>query len=203
MMSQQESHDEAGTQATDGVVLGALYDEVKQVGMTAMTLTNALPAAKAFSARARAVAFPFIAGGKTTRYNGVPFSPATIDYHDDQAGMSFISGHTMPARLFTYARDTVSAFNKPLVETDPGPAYPRLTRIASGSGALIFHFSSPAAMHFGVAVWSDPQRLGVDGANVVPAGRAGFVAAFDLPAGESDQTVPCSACSTTTFPYSM
>src|ERR1700722_14309465 len=201
MMSQQESHDEANDPTTDGVVLGALYDEAKRVGMHAMTLSSALPLARSFSARPRAVAFPFIAGGKPTRYNGVSFSPGTIDYHDNQAGMSFIAGHTMPSRLFTYARDPVSAFNRPLVETDPGPAYPQLTRVATGGGALVLHFSSPSAMHFGVAIWTDPQRLGVGGPSVVAAGRAGFVAAFDLPSGESDQSIPCSACGTTTFPY--
>ena len=202
MMSQQESHDEASDPTTDGVVLGALYDEAKRVGMRALTLSGALPVARAFSARPRAVAFPFVAGGKPTRYNGASFSPGTIDYHDAKAGMSFIAGHTLPSRLFTYAHDPVSVFNRPLVETDPGPAYPQLTRIASGGGTLVLHFSSPAAMHFGVAIWSDPQRLGVGGPSVVPAGRAGFVAAFDLPAGESDQSIPCTACATTTFPYS-
>jgi hypothetical protein len=201
MMSQQESHDEASDATTDGVVLGALYGEAKRVGMHALTLSSALPLARAFSARPRAVAFPFIAGGKPTRYNGVSFSPGTIDYHDDVAGMSFIAGHTLPSRLFTYARDPVSVFNHPLVETDPGPSYPQLTRVAVGGGALVLHFASPAAMHFGVAIWSDPQRLGVAGPNVVAAGRAGFVAAFDLPSGESDQSIPCSACGTTTLPY--
>jgi hypothetical protein len=201
MMSQQESHDEASDPTTDGVVLGALYDEAKRVGMRPATLSSALPLARTFSAHARAVAFPFIAGGRPTHYNGVSFSPGTIDYHDDKAGMSFIAGHTLPSRLFTYARDPVSAFNRPLAETDPGPVYPQLTRVASGGGALVLHFNSPSAMRFGVAIWSDPQRLGVGGPSVVPAGRAGFVAAFDLPAGESDQSIPCSACGTTTFPY--
>jgi hypothetical protein len=197
VVSQQESHDEEV--AADDPVLGAIYDEARRTGMQAMTLRDAAAAAATFSARPRAIAFPFIPGGARTSYNGNGFTPATIDYHDNAVGMTFISGHTLPLRAFEYSQDASSAFNVPLV---PVAASPALTRIAASAGGLVLHFSSPAAMRFGVAIWTDPAAIGASGANVTPAGHAGFVAAFDLPAGESDQTISC-ACSSTTFAYSI
>ena len=38
--------------------------------------------------------------------------------------------------------------------------------------------------------------------NVTPAGHAGAVVTFDLPAGNSTQIVPCRACNSVTFTYS-
>jgi hypothetical protein len=202
MMSQQESHDEGTDVTTDNVVLGALYDEAAKTGMKAMTLRSALSAAKSFSAQPRAIAFPFIPGGETTTYNGVSFTPATIDFHDNTAGMTFVSGHTLPSRLFEYAQDPMSVFNSPLVETLPSSsAYPQLIGVAAAAGALRFSFQAPQALHFGIALWSDPSTLGISGPNVTPAGHAGVVITFDLPVGSSTQIVPCKACGGTTLTY--
>jgi len=203
MMSQQESHDEEIYGTADDVVLGALYQEAVADGMKPMTLRTALPLVKSFSANPRAVAFPFIAGGQTTYYNGAPFTPATIDYHDNVAGMTFISGHTLPSRLFPYADDPVSTFNHSLVEIDPtSPSFPQLTGVAFAAGKLTFSFVASAATHIGVALWTDPAALLLSGANVVPAGHAGAVVTFDLPQGKSTQTVICGGCTSTTYPYS-
>jgi hypothetical protein len=203
MMSQQESIDEGTDGATDDVVLGALYAEAVADGMKPMTLRSALPLVKTFSASPRAIAFPYIAGGQTTSYDGVPFTPATIDYHDAIAGMTFVSGHTLPARIFDYADDPVSTFNHPLVETDPtNPAFPVLTGATFANGTLSFAFRATVATHIGIALWADPATLQLSGASVVPAGHAGAVVTFDLPAGTSTQTVRCGGCSSTTFSYS-
>ncbi len=203
MMSQQESIDESMYGTADNPVLAALYQEAVSDGMKPMTLRQAVAAAPAFAAKPRAIAFPFIAGGIQTGYNGAPFSPATIDYHDDIAGMTFLAGHTLPARMFVYAQDPVSTFNHPLVETLPSdPTFPQLLGVATASGTLSFTFQAPSAIHFGVALWTKPATLMLSGGNVTPAGRAGVVVTFDLPAGRSTQSVPCGGCTSTTFPYS-
>jgi len=203
MMSQQESNDEGTRGAQDDVVLTALYEQAKSDGMRTMTLRSADAAAHTFSARPRAIAFPYLPGGVETVYNGVPYTPATIDYHDNAAGMTFLSGHTLPARLLEYAQYPKSVFNQPLIATYPGDAsYPTLVSVAASAGNLTFQFQAPAATHFGVAIWSDPGPLGVSGANILPAGHAGFVASFDLPAGSSTQSISCPGCRSTDFPLS-
>jgi hypothetical protein len=115
--------------------------------------------------------------------------------------MTFEAGAAVPTRVFPYALDPVSHFNVPLAELSAG-AFPQLTRVASTSGALVFHFAATAAQHFGVAIWSDPAALGIAGPQVVSAGHAGAVAVFDVPAGESDQIVPCARCTSTTLSFS-
>jgi hypothetical protein len=80
---------------------------------------------------------------------------------------------------------------------------PRLTAAAYASGTLTFHFVAPRALHAAVAIWGDPAALGLSGAEIVPAGHAGAVAVFDLPAGASDQSVGCAACGSTTFAYPL
>ncbi len=204
MMSQQESIDE-GTRgsAGDDFVLTALYEQAKRDGMKAMTLRQAAAVAGSFSENSRAIAFPFIPGGVPTSYNGVAFTPATIDYHDRAVGMTFVAGHTLPMRLFAYAQDSVSTFDHALRQIDvTSAAYPRLTSVAVSNGTLNFHFDAPQALRFGVALWNDPAALGISGMNVTRAGRAGAVVAFDLPAGPSDQSIMCSSCTSTTFAYS-
>jgi len=204
MVSEFESGDEGAHGTRDDDVLTALYGEAKNTGMKTMTLRAAALAARTFSARPRAIAFPFIFGGIDTIYNGIPFAPATIDYHDNSAGMTFICGHTLPSRVFEYALDPVSVFDRQLAELTPAAGgYPQLTGVAASDGALTFAFDAPAAMRFGVAVWTDPGPLGLSGPAVTSAGHAGFVAAFDLPAGRSQQTVPCAGCRSTTFPLSI
>ncbi len=203
MMSQQESAEEGATGTTDDVVLGALYRQAVADGMKPMTLRDALPLVKTFSVNPRAIAFPYIPGGQTTEYNGVPFTPATIDYHDNVAGMTFVSGHTLPFRVFPYADDLTSMFNRTLVEVDPtNPNFPTLTATKLVNGTLSFSFSAQMATHIGIALWADPARLFLSGANVVPAGHAGAVVTFDIPAGTSTQTVRCGGCTSTTFTYS-
>lgn len=200
MMSQQESMEEETRGALgDDQILGAMYDEARVVGMRRMTLRDAAAAAATFSAKPRAIAFPYISGGIVTSYDNVPFAPATIDYHDSSAGMTFVSGHTLPGRVFEYNADSASYFNRALPELT---AQPSLTNVAVVNHAITFHFASPQALHYGVALWTDPAILGVSGPNITLAGRAGFVAAFDLPAGESDQTIACDGCTSATFPFS-
>lgn len=196
VVSQQESGDEAS--GTDNPVLGAIYDEAKRTGMQALTLRDAATVAATFSARPRAIAFPFIPGGERTSYNGAGFTPATIDYHDNAVGLTFVAGHTLPLRAFEYSADPASAYNVPLALLSPVPT---LTAVASNGAGLMLQFNSPAAMRYGVAIWTDPALVGANGPNITPAGHAGFVAAFDLPAGTSTQTISCIC--TTTFAYSI
>jgi hypothetical protein len=199
MVSQQETHDMVDGAPGDAVVLQALYQRAMQDGMTAMTLAQAARAARAFSNRPRAMAFPFISGGLVYLRNGSPLDPVTLDYHDSSAGMTFEGGHTTPSRVFEYVVDPRSFIGQPL-QLLARTAYPALTRIAFAKGRLFFHFSAPAPLHYGVALWADPVALGISGLNVATSGRAAAVAAFDLPAGESDQSVACLNCTGTTLP---
>jgi hypothetical protein len=204
MMSQQESEDEATNATRDNPILSALYTEAVTTGMKPMTLREALPLAKTFSAAPRAIAFPFIPGGRETSYNGVPFTPATIDYHDSIAGMTFIGGHTLPSRLFEYAQDPTSTYDRPLVETDPADAaYPHVSNIVLQNGTLYVSFVASTATHFGIAFWSDPAKLQLSGTNVTVAGRAGAVVTFDLPQGASMQHVTCGGCDLSALPFSI
>jgi hypothetical protein len=202
MISEFESADEGTHGSRDDDILTALYGEAKNVGMHAMTLRSAVSAARLFSARPRAIAFPFISGGNPTQYNGKPIAPATIDFHDNQAGMTFISGHTLPSRVFEYAQDPISLFNQPLALLDQN-AYPAVTAVTVSHGSLNIAFDAPAAIHFGVAIWTDPTSLQLTGANITRAGHAGFVATFDLPAGRSMTTIVCGKCTSTVFPFSL
>jgi hypothetical protein len=202
MMSQQESHEEVDDAPGDPQVLAGLYARVKSDGLQAMTLARAQPLAAQFSARPRAIAFPFLAGGGMPTYHlSEPFTPATIDYHDDVAGMTFSGGHTTPDRVFPYALETTSAYDVPLQKLAQAST-PVLRSVAVQNGSLVFAFTAPVATHYGVAIWADPFTLGLVPGSVVFAGHAGFVAAFDLPAGESDRTVPCGSCTAAQFAYS-
>ena len=201
MMSQQETADE-GSYASDDPVLGALYDEVRRDGLTAETLRTANASARTFAAAPRAVAFPFIAGGNAASFDSAPFTPATIDFHDGLLGATFVSGHTMPSRIFDYALDPLSSVDTPLVATMPGDAtYPKLTSVIAKNGGLVFGFTSPIAQHFAIALWTTPGAVAAAQTNVYPAGRAGLVATFDLPSGPSLQALQCS-CPNTTLAYS-
>jgi LSD1 subclass zinc finger protein len=79
---------------------------------------------------------------------------------------------------------------------------PKITTVVAASGKLTFHIVAPVATEYGVAIWADPTLMGYSGSNIYPAGHAGAVAVFSLPAGTSDQTIQCAACNTTTFAYS-
>jgi len=202
MMSQQEAPEMIDGAQGDATLMGALYQEAVRVGMHPMTMASAFPLTKTFSNKPRAIAFPFIPGGLTIDRNGSPLDPSTIDYHDNVAGMTFEAGHTTPSRLFLYSQDPVSFFNRPLALFPPAQ-FPQLTMIATSGGKLYFHFHATTPLHFGVAIWSDPTYLGISGSNVSISGHAGAVAAFDVPAGESDQSITCLKCVASTLPLSL
>lgn len=203
MVSQQESAEalDAGT----APIMDALYGRAVTDGMKLETLAQASNDARAFSANPRAIAFPFINGGKNAAsalLGGTTVYPATIDYHDRIAGMTFAAGQTLPARVFRYADYGTPLDALPLPQV-PAAQLPSLTNVAVNGGKIVFHFDAPAAMHYGVAIWSDPSTLGLSGSNVVPAGHAGAVLVFDLQSGPNDVSFACASCGGTTFPYSL
>jgi hypothetical protein len=85
----------------------------------------------------------------------------------------------------------------------PDAQLPTLTNIAVTGGAITLHFTAPVALHYGIALWTDPAALGLTGPGVVPAGRAGVVLAFDLQSGPNDISFTCAHCTGTTFPYAI
>jgi hypothetical protein len=201
MVSQQESQEMFN--AGDPQIMDALYARVTSDGMKAETLAQASVDARAFSSEPRAVAFPFIAGGtnvSSPQLNGASLYPGTIDYHDAAAGMTFIAGHTMPSRVFRYADYPVSTNAGPLPQV-PSTQLPSLVNVAAGGGSMSFEFSAPVALHYGVALWTDPQALGLSGSGVHAAGHAGAVLVFDLQPGRNQVTFSCARCTGTTFPY--
>ncbi|HLI96920.1 MAG TPA: hypothetical protein VKT72_12645 [Candidatus Baltobacteraceae bacterium] len=203
MMSQQESQEMFN--AGDPQIMDALYGRVAADGMKTETLAQASTDARAFSAQPRAVAFPFIAGGpnvSSPMLNGDTLYPGTIDYHDTVAGMTFIAGQTLPSRVFRYADYPVSENAVPLPQVPPSQL-PALTNVAAGGGSIGFDFTAPIALHYGVALWSDPVLLGLSGSGVHPAGHAGVVLVFDLQPGHNQILFACSRCSSTTFSYAM
>lgn len=200
MVSQEETNE--AVNSGNPQILEALYARAKADGMKAETLSQANDDARVFSALPRAVAFPYIPGGRNVPsiINGQTLYPATIDYHDNTAGMTFLSGHTLPERVFPYADDPVSRYNVPLVQL-PSSQMPKLLKAAVSGGSLALEFKAPVALHFGIALWTNPSALGLSGANVTPAGHAGAVITFDLQQGTNEVTVPCAKCTGTTFPY--
>lgn len=203
MVSQQESA-EAGN-AGDAQVLDALYARAVADGMKIETLAQAALAAPSFAARPRAMAFPFISGGNasgSSLLGGITVFPATIDYHDNAAGMTFIAGHTTPSRVFRYADYPASTDQLPL-PTVPASQLPQLENVAIGNGQLAFHFVAPAPLHYGVALWTDPAALGLSGSGVVPAGHAGVVLVFNLQSGPNDVTFACAHCTAAPLQYSF
>ncbi len=163
MTVQQEPGD--GVIAADAVVLNALFDEVVRDRMKLETLSQAARDDRTFSAAPRAVAFPYIFGGMkvgSSMLHGDTLYPATIDYHDSRVGMTFISGHTLPSRVFRYADYPVSRFNRPLPEV-PAREMPLLLNASVKNGWLNFTFAAPRALRFGVAIWSDPAQTKISG----------------------------------------
>lgn len=201
MVSQQESQEMLN--AGDPQVMDALYARAVADGMKIETLAQASVDARAFSAQPRAVAFPFIPGGKNVAspiLGGASLYPATIDYHDSTSDMTFIGGHTLPSRVFRYADYPVSSDGVPLPQV-PAADLPTLTNAVVSAGTISFQFTAPVALHYGVALWSDPAVLGLSGSGVHAAGRAGAVLVFDLQPGENQVTFTCTGCTGTTFPY--
>lgn len=203
VMSQQESAED-GEHPSDDVLMTAIYQEAVKDGMKLDTFANVNDDARAFASLPRAVAFPYIPGGTlvpSPLLGGGTLYPATIDYHDTQVGMTFLAGHTVPSRVFEYAQDPTSSFDVPLAQLSPAQT-PTLTNVAVGNGSISFAFTSPAALRYGVAIWSDPAQLGISGTGVTAAGHAGVVLTFDLQPGANTISFPCSGCTGTTFTYS-
>jgi len=203
MMSQQESDENLAE--GDAGILDALYDQAVADGMQVETLANASLDARTFSAAPRAVAFPYLPGGvemRSPQLGGQKLYPATIDVHDTQSGMTFLAGHTLPTRLFRYADYPESVYNVPLPEV-PDEELPVLTGATVAHGELLLSFQAPAALHYGVALWSDPSSLQVEDPRAIRAGRAGVVVLFDLAAGPNTVAIRCGGCSSTTLPYSL
>jgi hypothetical protein len=202
--SQQESAEEAQNAPQDDALMSALYREAVKDGMKLDTFANVNADARMFAADPRAVAFPYLPGGTllpSPILNGATLYPATIDYHDAVAGMTFLAGRTTPVRVFEYAAHPLSNYNVPLAELS-APQTPWLTKVAVANGSITFEFQAPVALEYGAALWSDPAALGITGAGVTPAGRAGVVLTFQLRAGTNDIAFPCPGCTGTIFPYS-
>ncbi len=198
LVAEEESANFSGPR--DRAVLDALYSEAQATGMARMTLRQVADAARAFSNRPRAVAFPDIDAGNGALMP-VRIVGGTIDYHDDSVGMTFEAGRSAPARVFPYALDNASHYNVELTQLAPAQI-PRLTLAAMSNGTLALRVTSEIATPYGIAVWSDPQQLGLSGPGVVPAGAAGAVLRFDVPAGTSDHLFPCANCRGWSIPYS-
>jgi hypothetical protein len=190
---------------TSRAILDALYAEAKADGMRASTLSDAAHEAKRFAAHPRAIAFPYIAtiavpeAWAPWSYRG-PY-PATIDYHDTEAGMSFVEGRTTPVRVFPYDRALPSSsfLTLPRVQRSEMPL---LVDASFHARTLTLHFDSPIAIRYGVALWSDPAKIRWSSthAQITYAGRAGAVAAFDLPRGRSTLALTCAGCNGSAFP---
>lgn len=203
MIVQQEASD--GSIAPDAVVINALFHEAVRDGMKLETLSQASRDARTFSAAPRAAAFPYIPGGTevgSAVLHGDTLYPATIDYHDSRVGMTFLSGRTLPSRVFRYADYPVSRFNRPLPQV-PSREMPSLLRASVKDGWLNLTFATPRALRFGVAIWSDPSQVKVSGPGAIRAGRAATVLVFNLNAGTNDVRYRCSGCHSTTFTYSL
>ena len=202
MTVQEEPVD--GVLPTNALVMNALFDEAVRDGLHLETLSQAARDARTFSAAPRAVAFPYIVGGKhfeSDLLHGDTLYPATIDYHDAHVGMTFLSGRTLPSRVFRYADYPVSRFNRPLPEV-PGREMPRLLGASVTDGWLTFTFAAPRALRFGLTIWSDPSQPKITGSGRIPAGRAATVLVFDLKAGRNSVRYRCG-CRSTTFNYSL
>lgn len=203
MIVQQEAGD--GSIAADAVVMSALFDEAVRDGMKLETLSQASRDARTFSAAPRAVAFPYIFGGRkfeSSVLHGDTLYPATIDYHDSHVGMTFLSGRTLPSRVFRYADYPISRFDRPLPEV-PSRQMPSLLRATVKDGWLKLTFAAPRALRFGVAIWSDPSLLKMSGPGEIRAGRAATVLVFDLKAGRNNVRYRCWGCRSSTFTYSL
>jgi hypothetical protein len=202
MVSQQESAEDVNS--GDQTIMAALYAQAATDGMRLETLAQAATDARTFSAQPRAIAFPYISGGiavPSPVLNGATLYPATIDFHDNAAGMTFLAGHTMPTRVFEYAGDTASFYNVPFPIV-PANQRPTLNNVSVAKGEIAFSFQAPVALHYGVALWANPQALGLSGRGVTPAGRGGVVLTFDLQPGSNTIQFACPGCTSTTLQYS-
>ena len=210
MVSQQETDQMESAPfwsdiATSSALLDALYAQAKADGMRTVTLAQAATEARRFAGRPIAIAFPYIPSLAVPEawapwsYRG-PY-PATIDYHDGAAGMSFIQGRTTAVRVFPFDRAARNStfLTLPRLQTSEMPS---LTAATFDDGALTLVFQSRVPVRYGIALWSDPSKVRWSSAQalITAAGRAGAVAAFDLPRGHFTLVLHCTGCSSTTFP---
>jgi hypothetical protein len=197
LIAEEESANFTGD--ADRAVLDTLYAEAQATGMARVSLRDAAGAARAFSNVPRAVAFPYIDAG-----NGAlmpqRISAATIDFHDNEAGMTFEAGRTGPSRIYPYALSPVSRYFAELARLLP-QQMPHMTLAGVSNGSLTVRVDSPGAVPYGIAMWTDAGRAGLSGPGVFPAGSAGAVLRFDVPAGVSDHSFACTACTSMVFAY--
>jgi hypothetical protein len=202
MMSQQETYDEP--HAGSAQIMDALYERAIRDGMKVETLSKAATDARSFSAAPRAVAFPYVPGGKpmpSSELGGSTVYPATIDYHDTSVGMTFVGGRTLPSRIFRYADYPVSRFNRPLPEV-PKKQMPVVTGASASGGWLTLSLYAPIAIRAGAAIWANPAQLKLAGAETIQAGRAATVLVFDLKRGNNVVRYRCQKCDGVAFDYS-
>lgn len=203
MLVQQESVEEPAP--GDREIVEAMLGQAVRDGMHVETLGAAADDARTFAAAPRAIAFPYLAGGRRVPaplLGGGTLYPATIDYHDDRIGATFLAGHTLPSRTFRYADATVSRFDRPLHELAERDR-PVLKGARIGNGTLELTLHAPVALHYAAALWSDPSALGLSGGTFVPAGRAGAVLVFDLTRGTNRVRYRCTGCRGSALPYSQ
>jgi hypothetical protein len=194
MVAEEEAWEFAGALADDRPIELALYEQAKRDRMKTTTLADAVTRLVPAAARPRVIAFPSLA--VSGRYG-----PATIDAHDDHVGLTFTAANLMPERVFAYDRATTSARTVPIPQLS-AREMPVLLGLSAHDGVLTLRLRAPVATDFGVAFWVDPAVAGWTSPNVIPAGRAGAVAFFELVRGDNTIALGCRACSSSaTFPY--
>jgi hypothetical protein len=193
MVAQEEAWEFSDALADDRPIELALYEQAKRDGMVTTTLAHAVSLLAPTAAQARVIAFPSLA--VSGRYG-----PATIDAHDAHIGLTFTAANLMPDRVFAYDRATTSTRNTPIPQLS-AREMPELLGVSARDGVLTLRLRAPIATDFGVAFWVDPAVAGWTSPNVIPAGRAGAVAFFDLVRGDNTITLGCRACTSAPFPY--
>ncbi|HKE38148.1 MAG TPA: hypothetical protein VKB39_11975, partial [Candidatus Baltobacteraceae bacterium] len=185
MVSQQETPE--AVNPGSAAIMDAIFAQAMRDGMKAETLGQAASDARTFSAAPRAVAFPFIPGGKSNRSGILDLSavyPATVDYHDAKIGMTFVGGRTLPSRIFRYADYPVSRYTRPLPRV-PHSQLPSLSGASASGGWLTLSLYAPVPIRAGAAIWANPERLKISGPGTFAAGRAATILVFDLKRGKN------------------
>ncbi len=193
MVAQEEAWEYAIDADDDGPILRAMYDEARRDGMYIATLSQAVNTLTKDAGSTRVIAFPSLA--LSGRYG-----EATIDAHDAHVGLTFRAAELLPSRVFAYDRAPTSSFNAPIPQLTPDEM-PSVSSFVVADETVTMTFQAPKATAFGVAFWSDPTVLGWTSPNVIPAGRAGAVAFFNLGQGETTIRLGCKNCTSASFPY--
>jgi hypothetical protein len=193
MIAEEEPNEFSEALAYDRPVELALYEQARRDGMEVTTLANAVRRLVPSAAQPRVVAFPALAS--SGRYG-----PATIDAHDEHVALTFTAANLMPDRVFEYDRAPTSSIDRNIPQLSAGEM-PRLQSVSADHGIVTLRFWAPVATDFGVAFWVAPTTAGWTSPNVIPAGRAGAVALFDLVRGDNTVTLGCRTCNSDTFPY--